>query len=160
MKAQIGLTAAIAMFFGNNALARPIETAVVPGFSIRNGDWVVVDALGVVLLGLQEKPARGYAVVMRSELGIGGASAGVGPATNLFSGQGPRDMSDFLGSGILSLEARVTRMYGLTSWRSTTYVGGQLSFAGIIWKPAIGWMVAVDNPHDVHGQITLFGGGW
>jgi hypothetical protein len=68
-------------------------------------------------------------------------------------------MTDFPGSGMLSVEARVERMYGPTSWRSTTYVGGQLSFAGIMIKPSVGWMVDVHDPRDSHYQITT-GLGW
>jgi hypothetical protein len=132
--------------------------AVVPGASVRNGDLVAVDGLGVLLLSTPSP----VALVIRGELGLGGSSAGIGLATNAFGSASPGDwrIDDFLGSGILSLEARVSRMYGPTTWRSATYIGGQLSFACIIFKPALAWMVAADDPRDEHFQIVLAGVGW
>ena len=127
-----------------------------PGFSIRNGDWLAVDGLGILLLGAPAA-SRMTAVVVRGEVGLGGSSAGIGLATNVFAGSDYTlpctwKMDEFLGGGILSLEGRVERMYGPTTWRSTTYVGWQVSFAGIIFKPAVGCMVAADNPRDRHCQ--------
>jgi hypothetical protein len=144
------------------AVAAPIETVLVPGVSVRNGDWVAVDGLGIALLSPREY-ASFVAAVLRGELAIGGISAGVGLATNVLSEPCPSrgcDMSVFLGSGILSLEGRVERMFGPTSWRRTTYVGAQVSLATIFWKPAVGLMIAPDDPRDHHWQITFIGGGW
>jgi hypothetical protein len=173
----IGLASVVAMLLGGAGEARAFDTHVVPGFSIRNGDWIAIDALGVGLLG-STAPGCTFALVLRGELGLGGASAGFGLATNMFaeacSAPGGCDMSEFLGSGMMSLEARVARMYGPTSWRSTTYVGGQLSFAltpfipphwfdGPLnigtFKPSIGVMVDPHDPRDKHTQIAV-GGGW
>ena len=158
----IGLASVVVILLDGTAEARPIEATVVPGLSIRNGDWIAVDGLGVILLG-SHAPDRFSAVVLRGELGIGGASAGFGLATNLLSGPCPPvsgcDISHFLGSGMLSLEARVERMYGPTSWRSTTYVGGQFSLAAVIFKPSVGWMVDPRHPSENHIQVAT-GCGW
>jgi len=153
------VAAAVLTLLEGNTLARPSETAVVPGLSVRNGDWVAIDALGILLLPA-DNPSRYFAVVGRTELAIGGVGAGFGLATNLGPEQSPEGMADFLGTGILILEARAELMYGPASWRRAIYVGGQLSLAAILIKPAIAWMVAVDDPRDAHVQITLFGGGW
>jgi len=158
-----GLVAVAIMLTAGKTNARPFEVGAVPGISVRNGDWVAVDGLGVLLLGAPTAITMA-AVVIRGEIGLGGSSAGIGLATNAFAANctlpDTYDMSEFLGTGILSLEARVARMYGPTTWRSATYVGGQLSFAGILWKPAIAWMVATDDPRDRHTQITICGFGW
>lgn len=140
------------------------DVAFMPGFSLRNGDWVAVDGLGVLLLPAARPWDRVAALVVRGEVGLGGSSAGVGLATITLARQAPRpsgecEVSEFLGSGIVSLEGRVERMYGPTTWHSTTYVGWQVSFAGIIFKPALGCMVAADNPRDRHCQIAT-GAGW
>ena len=170
----VGLAAVLTMLPATRTEARPCEqpcptwppaswVAVVPGFSIRNGDWLAVDGLGILLLGAPAA-SRMTAVVVRGEVGLGGSSAGIGLATNVFAGSDYTlpctwKMDEFLGSGILSLEGRVERMCGPTTWRSTTYVGWQVSFAGIIFKPAVGCMVAADNPRDRHCQIAT-GAGW
>jgi hypothetical protein len=131
-------------------------SAVAPGFSVRNGDWLTVDALGVLMLDTRAP----IAAVARGEIGIGGSSLGIGLATNFFGPPQPWTMSDFL-MGIFSLEARVERMYGPTTWRSTTYVGGQLSWGLMIFgKPALAWMVAADDAHEEHFQFVFFGAGW
>jgi len=160
--AWIGVAGAGVMLLAGSAEARPLETAFAGGASIRNGDWVAVDGLGVVLLG-SPVPIRSLAVVARGEVGLGGVSAGLGLALNSLPGQcrvpGACTMSDLLWSGMISLEARVARMYGPTSWRNTTYAGGQLSLAGIICKPSLGWMVDVHDPRDRHYQIAT-GVGW
>ncbi len=144
------------------AAETPGVFAAVPGFSVRNGDWVAVDGLGILVLG-QPVPRRLAAVVLRGEVGLGGSSAGIGLATNVL-GLSPSTQgwsaTDFIGSGVLSLEGRLERMYGPTSWRRTTYVGGQISFSAIICKPALGWMVAADDPRDRHFQIVFAGAGW
>jgi hypothetical protein len=142
--------------------AEAIETFVVPGLSVRNGDWVGIDGLGVALLG-SPRPGRTIAAVLRGELGLGGAAGGLGLATNLLSGScsapGGCSMSDFLGSGMGTLEARIERMYGLTSWRHATYVGGQLSWSLVIWKPSIGVMFDAHDPRDARLQVAT-GCGW
>lgn len=136
---------------------------VVPGVSVRNGDWFVFDGVAIVLLNAPA-PTRAVAVVARGEVGPGGASLGVGIATNATSGAnhtpGVVDMSDFLGSGIVSLEARAERTYGVNTWRRTTYAGGQLSFAAIIFKPSVGLMVDAHDRRDAHVQIAFMGVGW
>jgi hypothetical protein len=141
----------------------PGKAALVPGFSIRNGDWVAVDGLGVLVLGWP-KPSRAVALVARGEVAIAGVSAGVGLAMNAIGGTcapQPRcDIDDSLGGGIVSVEARAEQMYGPTSWHRTTYVGWQVSFAGIIFKPAIGLMVNPRDPRDSHAQVVFAGGGW
>jgi hypothetical protein len=139
------------------------DLAFAAGFSLRTGDWVAVDGLGVLLLPAARPWDKMFALVVRGEVGLGGSSAGIGLATRLLPSQGSRpgecQISEFLGAGVLSLEGRVERMYGPTSWRSTTYVGWQLSFAGIIFKPALGGMVASDNPRDQRVLLAT-GLGW
>jgi len=152
------VAAAVLTLLEGNTLARPSDTAVVPGLSVRNGDWVAIDALGIFLLPA-DNPSKYFAVVGRTELALGGVSAGFGLAMNLFPEQSPEGMTDFLFAGILSLEARAEVMFGPSSWRRTTYVGVQLSLAAFM-KPAIAYVVAVDDPRDAHVQLTLFGGGW
>jgi hypothetical protein len=141
----------------------PGKTALVPGFSVRNGDWLAVDGLGVLVLGWQT-PSRAVALVARGEAAIAGVSAGIGLATNALTGPcapKPRcDIDDFLGAGIISVEARAEQMYGPTGWHRTTYVGGQVSFAGIIFKPAIGFMVNPRDRRDAHAQVVIAGAGW
>jgi hypothetical protein len=51
-------------------------------------------------------------------------------------------------------------MFGPTSWRRTNYVGGQVSLAAILWKPAVGLMVAPADLHDLHWQVTFISAGW
>jgi len=173
----VGLAAVLTMLPATKTEARPCEqpcpalpgwasangVGAVAGFSIRNGDWVAVDGMGILLLGAPTAN-RMTAFVVRGEVGLGGSSVGIGLATNALRGPDYRlacscKMDEFIGSGILSLEARVERMYGPTTWRNTTYVGWQVSFAAIIFKPALGCVVAADNPRDRHCQIAT-GAGW
>src|SRR4051812_32272530 len=84
----IAFAIAVVTVPAGGAVAGPIETALVPGVSVRNGDWVAVDGLGIVLLGPREYGSF-VAAVVRGELAIGGISAGVGLATNVDSGPCP-----------------------------------------------------------------------
>jgi hypothetical protein len=158
----IAVASVVLALLGRTPEARAVEAPVLPSLSIRNGDWVAVGGLGVGLLG-STAPGRTFAVVVRGELGLGGVGAGLGLATNMFAGSclapGGCSRSDFFGSGVGSLEARVERMYGLTSWRHTTYVGGQLSLSLVIWKPAIGVMFDAHDPRDARLQVAT-GCGW
>ena len=170
----IGLVAMV-ILVGGRVEAAPDERAqgwpgmtsgrlgLVPGFRVRNGDWFVVDALGIALLGPPAR-TRAVAVVARGEAGIGGAGMGVGVATNALPGPYPApggvQMSDFVGSGIGILEARAEWTYGLTSWRRTTYVGGQLSLAAVVFKPSVGVMVDAHDRRDRRVQVAFLGAGW
>jgi hypothetical protein len=65
--------------------------------SVRNGDWVAIDGMVVLLLG-EPTPHRTAAAVFRGELGLGCSSLGMGLAMNSIA-HGPQeryDMSDFL----------------------------------------------------------------
>jgi hypothetical protein len=55
----VGLANVVVIVLGGSTEARAIETYVVPGLSIRNGDWIAVDALGVGLLGSTAQWLRG-----------------------------------------------------------------------------------------------------
>jgi hypothetical protein len=127
---------------------------VLPGLAFRNGDYFVVDALGLALFNLP-RPGRCLAATGRAELGVGGSAVAIGVATNL--GEAPCELGEaFLESGLISLEARVERMYG-SSWQRTTYLGAQISLASM-WtlRLSLGWMV---DPHDAADNHVQFGVG-
>jgi hypothetical protein len=130
------------------------KTIVLPGLGFRNGDWFAVDALGMAIFD----PLRSHrciAATARGELGIGGSAAAIGLATNL--DEAPCKVSAaFLESILVSLEARVERMYGPTTWRRTTYVGAQVSLATMFWfRPSLGWMFDAHSAADNHVQVGL-----
>jgi hypothetical protein len=59
----------------------------------------------------------------------------------------------------VSLEARIERMYGLSSWRSATYLGPHLSLSVLVLKASVGWMIDVNDRSNHHIQLA-FGGGF
>jgi hypothetical protein len=122
---------------------------------LRTGDRFAADALVMVLFSpLSPAFSRCLAATVRGELGIGGATAAIGLATNAL----PTDCTrgDFLESGVLGLEARLERTYSPTSWRSTEYVGGQVSLATLWWfKPSLAWMFDVHDAADQHVQVGV-----
>jgi hypothetical protein len=130
------------------------KTFVLGGFGFRNGDLFAVDAVGMALFDTF-RSGRCIAMTARGELGVGGAAAAVGLATNL--AEAPCKLSAaFLQSGIVSLEARVERTYGPTGWRRTMYVGPQVSLATMWWwKPSLGWMFDAHDAADNHVQFGL-----
>jgi hypothetical protein len=132
-----------------------------PGFEFRNGDWLALELMGVVLVGGGEDGAN-VAATARGVLGIGGSGGAIGIATGLGGPcvePEPCTLRDSLFSSIVGIEARVERMYGPSTWRHTTYVGPHLSFGGIFMKCSVGWMFAVHDKTDNHFQLG-FGGGW
>ena len=61
----------------------------------------------------------------------------------------------FLHGPFISLEARVERMYGPTSWRSATYFGPQLSLSIFVLKASLGLMVDLDDQTNRHLQVGV-----
>ena len=130
------------------------HAAVLGGAVFRNGDWAAVDAFGVIVFS-PAGTGRCIAATARGELGIGGAAAAIGLATNVIESS-CTVRRDFLESGIVSLEARFERMYGPTSWRKTGYAGAQVSLATFWWwRPSLSWMYNVHDATDKHVQVGL-----
>jgi hypothetical protein len=67
-------------------------------------------------------------------------------------------MMDALSILPVSLEARLERMYGLTSWRSATYLGPHLSLSALVMKASVGWMTNVNDRGDHHIQLAVGAG--
>jgi hypothetical protein len=132
----------------------PGRLVVVRGYSFRNGDWFAFEPSGLVLFG--GLPFRPVVGVVRAVAGVGGSGGGIGLGLNLNQ---PCDTVDDLAMGpFVTLEGRVERTYGPTSWRSATYVGPQLTLSAYILKASVGWMVDVNDRTDHHIQIGLGGG--
>lgn len=134
---------------------------VARGASFRHGDWVALEPAGVFMFG---PPGAGRPVVLvaRPVLGLGGSGVGLGLATSLTPPclvAQPCDPIAFFWSGVGTLEARIERMYGLTTWRDATYLGPQLTLSFSLIKASVGWMVDVNDRSDRHLQIG-FGGGF
>src|SRR5882724_3039321 len=159
--ATIALTATLVLISGRaHAQNYPVVTVVpqhvflVRGASFRNGDLFAIEPSGLFLFGPIGPPV---AMVARAMLGLGGSGAGIGLAMNLISECPGAELcwqgTDFFMGPFVSLEAHVERMYGLTYWRSATYVGPQLSLSIFVLKTSLGWMGDVNNRTDRHVQI-------
>jgi hypothetical protein len=127
------------------------------GFSFRKGDWFSFEPsfLFVSGAGGAGRPIVGVA---RPMLGVGGSGAAIGVATSLARPCPPAEpcqASDFLLSVPVSLEARVERMYGPSSWRGTTYFGPQATVSAYVFKASLGWMVDVNDRTDRHIQLGI-----
>jgi hypothetical protein len=164
--ATISLAAALVLTSGRaQAQNYPVATVVpghvygVRGFSIRNGDYLVLEPSFLFVFGPVRPPLT---VVARAMLGIGGSGAGIGLAMNLMPsspGVEPRTSeADYFMGPFVSLEAHIERMYGPTSWRGATYAGPQLSLSLFVLKASLGWMVDLGDRTDHHVQIGLGGG--
>jgi hypothetical protein len=160
---MISLTAAVVLISGRaHAQNYPVITVVpehvfvVRGGSFRNGDLFAIEPSGLFLFGPIDRP---FAMVARAVLGLGGSGGGIGLAMNLIPPRQGEELSwqgdDFFMGPFVSLEARAERMYGLTSWRSATYVGPQLSLSIFVLKASLGWMVDVSHQTDHHVQFGL-----
>jgi hypothetical protein len=128
------------------------RAVVLPTANFRNGDWFAVGAVGIVTVSPQT--CRRYlAITSRAEVGIGGADAAIGLATNM--ADAPCELNNALtGSGLLSLEARVARTYGPTSWRKTEYAGAHISLAVFaVGRLTFGMMVDVHDHQIRHTQL-------
>lgn len=128
----------------------------VRGASIRNGDYLVIEPSGLFFIGPIRPPV---ALVARPMLGIGGSGAGVGLALNPWMREvaGRPDVDDLMGP-FVSLEAHIERMDWLTSWRSATYAGPQLSLSIFVLKASLGWMVDLGDHADRHIQVAIGAG--
>jgi hypothetical protein len=128
------------------------RAVVLPTATFRNGDWFSLGAVGIVTLSPQTC-GRYLAATSRAEAGVGGAAAAIGLATNI--GDAPCELNNALtGSGLLSLEARVARTYGLTSWHRTDYAGAQVSLAVFaVGRLTLGLMVDVHDHQARHTQL-------
>lgn len=129
---------------------------VVPGVSVRNGDWVAFEPalwLTRTLVG----PGRPIVFVVRGIVGLGGSGAAIGIAPTLEPPCPTRELcthTPFFWPPA-SLEGRVERMYGLTHWRAATYAGPHLSLSAYLIKASIGWMVDVNDRSDNHVQVGI-----
>jgi hypothetical protein len=157
----------VLLLLGGSARAdgHPIATLVprhvllVRGFSVRSGDWFVLDPSFWIARDLVG-PRRPIMLVARPMLGVGGAGAGIGIAPTLEPPCPDAEActpTPFFWLPI-SLEAHVERMYGPTPWRRATYVGPTLSFSPYIFKASVGWMVDASDHADRHVQIAIGGG--
>jgi hypothetical protein len=140
----------------------PIATVVpghifmVPGLSIRNGDWVAAEPTFWFVRKLMG-PGRPIVLVARAIVGIGGSGGGVGFAPTL---EPPCRTTEACSETPffwppVSLEAHIERMYGPTHWRAATYLGPQLSASAYVLKASIGWMVNVKERSDNHVQVGI-----
>ncbi len=133
----------------------PGHVFVVRGASFRSGDLFALEPSGLFFLGAGRPPVAGVA---RAVVGVGGSGGGIGLAANLWPScwgaqPDPGDQGFCIGP-FMSLEARVERMYGLSSWRSATYVGPQLTLSTVVvLKASLGWMVDVGDRTDRHVQF-------
>jgi len=164
--AAILLAATLVMISGRaHAQNYPVATVapghmyVVRGFSIRNGDYLVLEPPVLFFFG----PIRPrVTLVARPMLGVGGSGAGIGLAMNLMpsrpGGEPRTPAADYFMGPFVSLEAHIERMYGPTNWRSATYAGPQLSLSLYVLKASLGWMVDPGDGTDHHVQIALGGG--
>jgi hypothetical protein len=160
--ARLPLTAILVLLSADaRADDPPIPTVVpghvflVPGFSVRNGDWVAVEPsfwFTRSLIG----PSRPIMLVARLMLGVGGSGIGIGfaptlepPCPTVETCKTPWFWLPF------SLEAHVERMYGPTPWRSATYVGPQFSLSAYLLKTSLGWMVDASDRSDSHVQVAI-----
>lgn len=164
---RLGVAAAVLVLLAGQAEARESETVILPGVirhhdsagflagvSFHNGDWLVVDGLGMVVVYDPPLSSRCLAATARAEVGLGGSAAAIGLATNTFDTS--CKMDELLESGVIGVEARLERMYGPTSWRRTEYVGAQVSLAiPWWWRPSLAWMFNVHDAADNHLQIGL-----
>jgi len=171
MKTSISIAWAmlLAMLLGGHALAdtrslttrdpqaQSMRTYPVLGFQVQNGDYFAVEPGVLVLLGAVRH--RPVAVFARAEAGVGGSGGGVGLAIDWF----PSDASPYpnleevMFGGLMTVEARVERTYGPTTWMHTTYVGPQVSF-NLMLKLSAGWMIDAHDPSDHHVQIGVGAG--
>jgi len=159
--AGIWLATVIAVLLGSNAEAQAREATVAFGAAFRNGDWLAIEPVGLVLLGGSGSGGN-VAALARGVVGLGGSGAALGLATGLGGpclGRPPCGLRASIFNSIISVEGRVERMYGITSWRRTTYVGPHLSFGGMFLKGSAGWMFDVHDRANDHFQLGL-GGGW
>jgi len=138
----------------------PEHVFLVRGASFRNGDLIAIEPSGLFSFGPIGPPV---VMVARAVLGLGGSGGGIGLAINPIPQCPGTEMcwkgEDFFTGPFISLEGRIERMYGLTSWRSATYVGPQLSLSIFVLKASLGWMIEVDDREDQHLQIG-FGAGF
>jgi len=159
---------AVSLLISGKALAQngpfaipavPGHVYVVRGVSIRNGDYVSLEPSVLFFFGPIRPPV---ALLARPMLGVGGSGAGLGLALNPWpvwmrdDSAIPND--DFFMGPWFNLEAHVERMYWLTSWRSATYAGPQLSASMFIYKVSLGWMVDVSDRSDHHIQVAIGAG--
>jgi hypothetical protein len=132
-----------------NGRAVALPTAI-----FRNGDWFAIGGVGVVAV-IPRTCGRYFAATARAEVGIGGAGAANGLATNI-GDTACQFNKALMGSGFLGAEARLARMYGPTSWRRTEYAGAQISFAApYAMRLSLGSMVDVHDHSDKHVQFGL-----
>jgi hypothetical protein len=129
------------------------RAVVLPTAIFRNGDWFAVGGVGIVTVS-PRTCGRYFAATSRAELGIGGADAAIGLATNIADASCELDQA-LMGSGLVSIEAHVARMYGPTFWRRTEYAGAQVSLAAPagMMRVTLGLMVDVHDHADAHGQF-------
>lgn len=123
----------------------------------RNGDYFVVEPGVFFSLGpVNHRPA---AIFVQGDAGVGGSGGGVGLAIDWL----PMDANPYpnpeevIFGGLTTVEGRVERMYGPTTWKHTTYVGPQVSF-NLMLKLSVGWMIDVHDRGDQHLQIGLGAG--
>jgi hypothetical protein len=117
---------------------------------------LAVGGLGVVTVS-PGTCGRYLAATSRAELGIGGAAAAIGLATNIFGDASCALNEALMGNGLVGFEARVARMYGPTFWRRTEYAGAQVSLAapyGML-RLTLGLMVDVHDHADKQSQVGL-----
>lgn len=131
------------------------RAVALPAFICRSGDWAAAGALGLV--AVTPRPGGGYVVVAsRAEVGVGGASMAVGVGAIIADRPTPLNEAVMAG-GLMTLEARVTRMYGPTSWRSSEYAGlqGSLAIPYGMMRLAVGRMINLRDHADRRYQFGL-----
>ncbi len=130
------------------------RAVVLPSGIFRNGDWFAFGAIGIVTAS-PRTCGRYVAATVRAEVGVAGAAAGIGFATNI--AEATCQLNEALvGSGLVGVEVRLARMYGSTTWRRTEYAGGQLSLAvSDTMRLTAGLMVDAHDHLDRHGQFGV-----
>jgi hypothetical protein len=160
--ATIALTTTLVLISGRAQAQSRAAGTVVPshvfgaGLSLRNGDLFAIEPSGRFFFGPIRPPVT---MVVHAVLGVGGSGGGIGFAMSLMPRRPGAEpccqREDFFWGTFVSLEARVERMYGPTSWRRATYVGPQLSLSSYILKASLGWMVDVNDQTNRHLQIGV-----
>ena len=90
----------------------------------------------------------------RAEVGLGGAALALGFGVIIADKPGPLNET-LMAGGLMSLDARVARMYGPTSWQNTEYAGvqGSLALPVGMMRLTVGAMINLRDHSDRRQQF-------
>jgi hypothetical protein len=129
------------------AIASPRRAAAepsipIPALTVRNGDWL---SLGITTLHDLSDETN---FVTRIEVGLGGASLGLGVLRT--DGFGKHS-----NAANVSAEAKLLCTYGLTSWPVSAYVGPEVAAGANFLRLTAGLMFEVGNAANIRPQVGL-----